>query len=137
MGGYGGSHKRLISYAHTREWQRGHVPYRCCKGAHVVITGGASGIGLELAKECIARGARAVSIIDVSDCSRALNELKDCAADGPSIVFRAKLAAFQADVSSFDQVMLTNCGRCAVSWAMLGDCMLGFVCHPVLIPLCS
>ncbi len=101
---YGKRTHRRIDYAHTRAWHRGHVPYKCCKDAHVVITGGASGIGLELAKEAVARGARAVSIIDLSDCTRAHQLLKNCAADGLSIVFRTKIACFQADVSQYEQV---------------------------------
>lgn len=96
-----------INYCHTPEWHRGHVPYKCCKGAHVVITGGASGIGLELAKEAVARSAGAVSIIDLSDCTRAHKELKDCAADGLSNVFLTKIFSTQADVSIYEQVCPT------------------------------
>ena len=108
-----GSHRR-IDYAHTRAWHRGHVPYKCCKDAHVVVTGGASGIGLELAKEAVARGANAVSIIDLSDCTRAHRQLKDCAADGLSIVFRTKIASFQADVSKYEQVASSARSHCAL-----------------------
>ena len=101
---------RRINYAHTPEWHRGHVPYKCCKDTHVVITGGASGIGLELAKEAVARSAGAVSIIDVSDCTRAHRELRDCAADGLSNVFLTKIFSIQADVSSYEQVVHTLAG---------------------------
>lgn len=119
MGAYGGPRRR-VSYAHTREWHRGHVPYKCCKGSHIAITGAAAGIGLELAKEAIARGAGAVSIIDLSDCSKALRELRDCAADGLSMVFLTKVESFQADVSSFEQVReLLFLGCCSASPATL------------------
>lgn len=103
MGGYGGTPHRTISYARTKEWQRSHIPYKCCKGAHVAVTGGAIGIGFELAREAIARGAAAITLIDIADCSRAVALLRDEAADGVSAVFRAKIAAFKADVSSFDE----------------------------------
>lgn len=105
MGGYFGSSHRKISYARTREWERGHIPYKCCKDKHVVITGGEDGIGFELAKEAIARGASKVSIIDISDCTRAVEKLRDEAADGVSAVFTAEIAAFKADVASFDEVI--------------------------------
>lgn len=104
MGGYGGTPHRTISYARTKEWKRGHIPYQCCKGAHVAVTGGAIGIGFELAREAIARGAAAISLIDIADCSKAILSLRDEAADGVSAVFRAKIAAFKADVSNFDEV---------------------------------
>ena len=104
MGGYGGAPHRTISYARTKEWEKGHLPYKCCKGAHVVVTGGAIGIGFELAREAIARGAAAISLIDVADCSRAVAMLIDEAADGVSAVFRANIAAFKADVSDYEEV---------------------------------
>lgn len=104
MGGYGGAPHRTVSYARTKEWKRGHIPYKCCKGAHVAVTGGAIGIGFELAREAIARGAAAVSLIDIAECSRAVTLLVDEAANGVSAVFRAKIAAFKADVSSFEEV---------------------------------
>ncbi len=104
MGGYGGAPHRTVSYARTKEWNRGHIPYKCCKGAHVAVTGGAIGIGFELAREAIARGAAAVSLIDIAECSRAVTLLVDEAANGVSAVFRAKIAAFKADVSSFEEV---------------------------------
>ena len=33
------------------------------KGKHVIITGGSSGIGLELAKECVRKGSRLVTLV--------------------------------------------------------------------------
>ncbi|EIE20459.1 NAD(P)-binding protein [Coccomyxa subellipsoidea C-169] len=66
--------------------------------------GGAIGIGFELAREAIARGAAAVSLIDIADCSKAVLALRDEAADGVSAVFRAKIASFKADVSNFDEI---------------------------------
>jgi FlaA1/EpsC-like NDP-sugar epimerase len=108
MGGYSGGHHRRFNYARTKEWKRGHIPYKCCKDKHVVVTGGAAGIGFELAKEAIARGASKISIIDISDCTRAVRKLKDEANDGVSAVFVAKVVAFNADVSNFAEV----CFRC-------------------------
>lgn len=106
MGGYGGAPHRTVSYARTKEWKKGHIPYECCKGAHVAVTGGAIGIGFELAREAIARGAAAISLIDIADCSRAMELLVDEAADGVSAVFRAKIAAFKADVSNYEEVRI-------------------------------
>lgn len=102
--GYSGASHRTVSYARTKEWRLGHIPYNCCKGAHIAVTGGAIGIGFELAKEAIARGAAAISLIDIADCTKAVKVLVNEAADGVSAVFRAKVAAFKADVSNFDEV---------------------------------
>lgn len=99
----GNARERKFSYARTKQWQRDHVPYDCCQGKHVVITGGCSGIGLELAREAIHRDAKAVSLIDLSDAKKVLRELDDEAADGLSAVFLCSVAAFKADVSDFDQ----------------------------------
>ena len=99
----GNAKDRKFSYARTKQWQRDHVPYECCKGKHVVITGGCSGIGLELAKEAIHRNAKAVSLIDLVNGDKVVKKLEDEAADGLSAVFVCKVAAFKADVSQYDQ----------------------------------
>ena len=99
----GNAKGRKFSYARTKQWQRDHVPYECCKGKHVVITGGCSGIGLELAKEAFHRDAKAVSLIDLVDGDKMVEKLEDEAADGLSAVFVCKVAAFKADVSQYDQ----------------------------------
>lgn len=49
-------------------------------------------------------GAAAISLIDIADCTKAVKVLVNEAADGVSAVFRAKVAAFKADVSNFDEV---------------------------------
>ena len=99
----GNAKDRKFSYSRTKQWQRDHVPYECCKGKHVVITGGCLGIGLELAREAIHRDAKAVSLIDLVDGEKTVSKLEDEAADGLSAVFTCKVAAFKADVSEFDQ----------------------------------
>lgn len=100
----GNSRDRKFSYARTKQWHRDHAPYGCCQGKHVVVTGGCSGIGLELAREAIRRNAKAVSLIDLNDAGKLLRELEDEAADGLSAVFLCKISVYRADVSGFDQV---------------------------------
>ena len=64
--------------------------------AHVLVTGGAAGIGLALARECLVRGAR-VSLVDVSDGAGAVAQLKaECGAT-------ARVACARADVADYAQ----------------------------------
>ncbi|KAK9917359.1 hypothetical protein WJX75_003521 [Coccomyxa subellipsoidea] len=91
---------QAVQQARTEESPREFT----CPDAADLHQGGAIGIGFELAREAIARGAAAISLIDIADCSKAILLLRDEAADGVSAVFRAKIAAFKADVSNFDEI---------------------------------
>ena len=44
-------------------------------GTHIVITGGGSGIGLELARQFVRLGALAVSLLDISDSTGMIPDL--------------------------------------------------------------
>ena len=114
----GNAKGRKFSYARTKQWQRDHVPYACCKGKHVVVTGGCSGIGLELAKEAIHRDAKAVSLIDLVYGEKTVSKLEDEAADGLSAVFVCKVAAFKADVSNFDQARVRSLSSSCPWWQL-------------------
>ena len=67
--------------------------------AHVLVTGGSSGIGLETAREALARGAR-VSIVarDVERLTRARDDLERSSGDGTRVV------AEPADVTDPDRL---------------------------------
>ena len=59
---------------------------RSFEGTHVAITGGGSGIGLELAREFVRHEAAAVSLLDISDCAGAVADLLAEAAGSCSIL---------------------------------------------------
>lgn len=71
------------------------------QGQHALVTGGAGGIGLELAKACLRRGA-SVSIIDLAkEMSTAREELTQAKPDhGPILSFNF----YNADVGNFAEV---------------------------------
>ena len=75
---------------------------RSFEGTHVAITGGGSGIGLELARQFMRLGAVAVSLLDISDCSGVIPDLMAESAGSCGI------KAYRADVTEYQQArMLT------------------------------
>ncbi|MEV0341857.1 SDR family oxidoreductase [Nocardia sp. NPDC050713] len=62
--------------------------------AVVVVTGGATGIGLALAREAVNRGAK-VMIADIDDATAAVDELREVGGDAASVV---------ADISNIEDV---------------------------------
>lgn len=71
------------------------------QGEHAVVTGGAAGIGLELAKACLRRGA-SVSVIDLArDTKAAAAELASAV---PSVGAAPSFSFYRADVGNFAEV---------------------------------
>ena len=66
---------------------------------HVLITGGAAGIGLCIAQQCLRQGAR-VSLLDINDSTAAVEQLHKATGD-------VHVASFRADVSQYAQVPYT------------------------------
>lgn len=68
-------------------------------GKHVVITGGASGIGLEVGRCLADRGAASLSIFDISQSalSAASDKLKALSSD-------TKIHTYQVDVTKYSEV---------------------------------
>jgi len=69
--------------------------------AHVAITGGGSGIGLELARQFLQQGAAGVSLLDISDCAAALSDLGAERSRHPGA--QGRLVSCRADVTDFQQ----------------------------------
>ena len=67
-------------------------------GKHVLVTGGAAGIGLEICKQAQQKGAASVSILDVSET--ALASAAELLEEGGN----AAVHTFNADVGRYDQV---------------------------------
>ena len=77
---------------------RGRRPFA---GQHAVVTGGAAGIGFEVAKELVRRRAAAVSVLDVHGAEEAAAELQGFARAWES---PARVCGRAADVCDFEQV---------------------------------
>ena len=71
------------------------------KGAHVAITGGGSGIGLELARHFLQQAAAGVSLLDISDCAAALADLGAERSRHPNA--QGRLVSCRADVTDYQQ----------------------------------
>ena len=84
------------------------------EGAHVAITGGGSGIGLELARQFVLSGAAAISLLDISGCASALASLK---AEQAGLSTQSNVKYFQADVTEYIQVRLSD----IVAGALIAD----------------
>ena len=75
---------------------------RSFEGTHIAITGGGSGIGLELARQFVRLGAVAVSLLDISDCTGIVADLLAESAGSCSI------KAYRADVTEYQQARVVN-----------------------------
>ena len=75
---------------------------RSFEGTHVAITGGGSGIGLELARQFVRLGAVAVSLVDISDCTGIIPDLLAESAGSCSVKF------YRADVTEHQQARVVT-----------------------------
>ena len=100
------------------------------KDAHVLITGGSSGIGKEVAREALKLGAKVTIVArDVKKLDLAVNDLKNTS---------SKVAMLSLDVSNADnsseeirrklQESIENFGSVKVSCQILTGCIIKF-CH--------
>lgn len=69
---------------------------RFFEGTHVAITGGGSGIGLELARQFVRHGAVSVSLLDISDCTSIIADLLAESAGSCSVkCYRTNVTEYQ------------------------------------------
>jgi 3-dehydrosphinganine reductase len=95
-------------------------PVTTVSGAHVIVTGGSSGIGLETARHAVARGAR------VSLVARDATRLATAAADvGAAVTATADVADAGALRAAIDAVV-EKCGPCDVLVTCAGSAHPGY-----------
>ena len=99
----------LISWIWQNLFLRKTKSLEFLKGKHVLITGGSKGIGKEVAKECVKRGAN-VSILarnpqQLSEACQEISQLINNTSSSPTKVNRQKVLDISVDVTSdFDTV---------------------------------
>ena len=99
----------LISWIWQNLFLRKTKSFEFLKGKHVLITGGSKGIGKEVAKECVKRGAN-VSILarnpqQLSEACQEISQLINNTSSSPTKVNRQKVLDISVDVTSdFDTV---------------------------------